>query len=275
MSSPHAVPGPVALVTGASSGIGRALATRLGGQGYGVALVARRETPLREAAAEVDRAGGRALPLVCDVADAAALRNAVARCREALGPVDLLVANAGIGGPRHIAIPAPEVERVLDINLRGAVTAVDAVLPDMLDRRSGHLVAISSLAGYAGLPGAAPYAASKAAMTTYFESLRIELRGTGVDVTVIAPGWVRTPLIGGARRPFLMELDPAADRILNAIRRRRRHYAFPWQVATMVRLGRLMPRSLYDRLVSAVIPVPAADGSPSGGEWLSPDRGST
>lgn len=123
----------------------------------------------------------------------------------------------------------------------------------MLERGRGHLVCVSSLAGYLGLPGAGAYSASKAALTTWFESLRGDLRGTGVAATVLAPGWIRTAMTRGEERPLLLELDPAADLMMRSIRQKRRHHAFPAVLATGVRMARLLPRGLYDRLASRVL----------------------
>jgi short-subunit dehydrogenase len=250
MMNPH-WSGKVALITGASSGIGRALAVELGRRGASLALIARRADALREAAGEIESAGGRVLALPADVRDAAEVRAAADRVRESWGHIDLLVANAGLGGTTPAKnLRADEVAEIINTNVIGAVNCVAAVLPEMLARRSGQLVAISSLAAYRGLPNSAAYSASKAAVSTFFESLRVDLRNTGVDVTIIHPGYIKTALTAGrkARMPFLMELDEATALIIRAIEARRRAYAFPWQLAGLARLLKLMPDALYDRL---------------------------
>jgi short-subunit dehydrogenase len=126
------------------------------------------------------------------------------------------------------------------------------VLPEMVEQGSGQLVAISSLAAYRGLPKSGAYCASKAALSAYFESLRIDLRGTGVDVTIIHPGFIKTPVTEGraAKMPYLMELDDAVKKIIRAIETRKKSYAFPWQLASIVRAAMLFPIPLYDRIVS-------------------------
>jgi short-subunit dehydrogenase len=136
----------------------------------------------------------------------------------------------------------------------GAVNAIHAVLPSMLERNTGQLVAISSLAGFRGLPRSAAYSASKAAMTAYFESVRLDTMGTGVSVTIIQPGFIKTPLTAGRtnKMPFIMELEAAVPKFLNAIEKRRRFAAFPWQLATLVRAGRFFPSRLYDRIAGGV-----------------------
>jgi len=241
----------VVLITGASSGIGRALAVELARRGAAVGLLARRVETLQEIVHEIEAAGGRALALPADVTDQDAVRTAAESLRARFGQVDVLIANAGVGGRiGNAQFDAQDVADVLKINVVGAANSVAAVLPEMRARGHGQLVAISSLAAYRGVPKSAPYCASKAALTAMFESLRLDLTGTGVDVTIIYPGFIKTPLTAGrhARMPHLMELDDATQRIVRAIEQRRKSYAFPWQLASLVRLGLVMPVSLYDRI---------------------------
>lgn len=122
------------------------------------------------------------------------------------------------------------------------------MVPEMVKRGRGHLVAISSLAAYRGLPKSASYGASKAALSAFFESLRLDLQPKGVDVTIIHPGFIKTPLTAGrdSDMPFLVELDDAVNKIIRAIEKRKKSYAFPWQLAAIVRLGMIMPNFLYD-----------------------------
>ena len=243
----------VVLVTGASSGIGGALAVELGRRGATVALVARRVENLREIAAEIEGAGSRALAVPADVTDAEDVRRAVERARAEFGRIDTLIANAGIGATTDAReLNAEDVAKVFNVNLLGAVNSVAAVLPEMIERGSGHLVAISSLAAYRGLPKSAAYCASKAGLSAFFESLRVDLRGTGVEVTIIHPGFIKTPLTAGrhAQMPFLLELDDATHRMVRAIEARRKSYAFPWQLASIVRAAMVMPIPLYDRIIS-------------------------
>ncbi|HEX8723667.1 MAG TPA: SDR family NAD(P)-dependent oxidoreductase [Pyrinomonadaceae bacterium] len=241
------------LITGASSGIGRALALELGRRGARLGLTARRAEELLRVAEEVGRAGGEALALPADVRGPEAMKEAAGRVRERWGKIDVLIANAGMStttaGTR---LDATEAGDVISINVLGVVNSVAAVLPDMLERRSGHLVAISSLASYRGMPKSGAYSASKAAVSTFFESLRVDLSKSGVDVTVIHPGFIRTPMTAGRKKklPFLLEVEDAACRIIRAVERRARTYAFPWQLASLVRVIRHMPGRLYDRLAA-------------------------
>ncbi|HYJ46015.1 MAG TPA: SDR family NAD(P)-dependent oxidoreductase [Pyrinomonadaceae bacterium] len=245
--------GKVVLITGASSGIGRALAVELGKRGARLGLLARRADALHEIVREVEGAGGRALALPADVTDAGAVRKASDELRESFGRIDVLVANAGIGVTKDAKELDPgEVARVVNINVLGVVNSVTAVLPEMVKQGSGQLVAISSLAAYRGLPKSGAYCASKAAVSAFFESLRVDLRGTGLEVTIIHPGFIKTPLTAGreSQMPYLMELDDAIRKIIRAIEARKKSYAFPWQLATIVRAAMLMPVPMYDRIIS-------------------------
>ncbi len=243
----------VVLITGASSGIGRGVAVELGRRGASVGLFARRADTLIEVAEEVERAGGRALALAGDVRQTEDVNRAAARVRETWGRIDVLVANAGMSIVASANdLRANDVSEVISINTIGVVNSVAAVLPDMIERQSGHLVAISSLAAYRGLPKSSAYSASKAAVSTFFESLRVDLRKSGVAVTTIHPGFIKTPLTANRkhRLPFLLELDDASRKIVRAIERRPSSYAFPWQLASLVRLLKFMPNSIYDRIAA-------------------------
>ena len=237
------------MITGASSGIGRGLARELAQQGAKLGLVARRADLLQEALEEVVSLGGNAIALPVDVRDAAAVRGAADRLRAEVGPIDVLIANAGVGATTDGAdLQADEVAKVIDVNVIGAANSVAAVVPEMVAQGRGQLVAISSLAAYRGLPKSAAYCASKAALSAFFESLRLDLQPRGIDVTIIHPGFIKTPLTAGrsAQMPFLMELDTAVKKILSAIEKRRQSYAFPWQLATIFRAGMIMPNFMYD-----------------------------
>jgi short-subunit dehydrogenase len=177
------------------------------------------------------------------------MREAADRFRQRFGPIDILIANAGIASTKDAAeLSASEVASVINVNVIGAANSVAAVVSDMVAKGRGHLVVISSLAAYRGLPKSAAYCASKAAVSAFFESLRLDLQPRGIDVTIIHPGFIKTPLTAGrhAQMPFLMELDDAVEKILRAIEKRKKSYAFPWQLASVVRAGMLMPTVMYD-----------------------------
>jgi NAD(P)-dependent dehydrogenase (short-subunit alcohol dehydrogenase family) len=272
----------VVLITGASSGIGRGLALELARRGaklgllargaaaqkaFGAAVGGRRSTDrpvpimpspaLLEVVKEIEQkansqsgtAAERILLLPADVREAGAVRAAADRLRKEFGKIDVLIANAGVGVTAEATELDPEeVAWLIGVNVIGAVNSVAAVLPEMAARGSGQLVAISSLSAYRGLPKSAAYCASKASLSSFFESLRIDLIGSGVNVTIIHPGFIKTPLTAGrkADMPFLMELDYAVNKIIGAIEMKRKSYAFPWQLATIVRAGMIMPNFMYD-----------------------------
>src|SRR5262249_11785729 len=204
----------VALITGASSGIGRGLRIEFARRGAVVGSRPRRKDALVDVASEIEMADGRALALPADVTNSDQVRAAACELRRKFGHIDVLIANAGIGATTYaVDLCEKEVAQLIAVNVIGVVNSVTAVVPHMIRRGSGHLVAISSLAAYRGLPKSAAYCASKAGVSALFESLRIDLMNTGVDVTIIHPGFIKTPLTAGRRRmPYLMELDDAIEK---------------------------------------------------------------
>jgi short-subunit dehydrogenase len=234
----------VAVVTGASSGIGWALARALAAEGARVGLIARRRDQLDALAGEIAAAGGNAAVAAADVGDRDQVRAAVEEVRGRLGPVDLLVANAGVGAPTLLdPMNVGDVEKMMRVNVLGVVYAVEAVLPEMLRRGRGHLAAVSSLAAYKGLPGESGYCATKAAVNAFLEGLRIQLRGRGVAVTTICPGFVKTPMtdINDFQMPWLLQADEAAHCIVGALRRKKAVYNFPWQMALVMKVTAWLP----------------------------------
>jgi short-subunit dehydrogenase len=245
----------VVFLTGASSGIGEALAIEIARRGAILGLLARRAELLETLAEKCEAAGGTARIFACDVVDRQGVQKSADALRDEFGRIDILIANAGIGGNnKETRELQPEfVKKVFDVNVMGAVNSVYAVLPQMLERGSGHLVAVSSLAGFRGLPKSAAYSASKGALTNLFESIRLDVQNKGVAVTIIQPGFIKTPLTSGrkSKMPFLMELDDAVPLFLKAIEKRKKFAAFPWQLAFFVRLGRILPARLYDKIASS------------------------
>jgi short-subunit dehydrogenase len=245
--------GQVAVVTGASSGIGRALAKALAAEGARVGLVARRREALEQLAAEIGQAGGSAVVAPADVGERESVVPAIREVAVRLGPVDLLVANAGVGAPTLLEpFNVADVEKMFRVNTLGVVYAVEAVLPEMLRRGRGHLAAVSSLAAYKGLPGESAYCGSKAAVNAFMEGLRIQLRGKGVAVTTICPGFVKTPMtsVNDFAMPFVISADEAARRIVGALRRRVKVFNFPWQTTLMMKLTRWLPDWLMARAMA-------------------------
>lgn len=239
----------VTLITGASSGIGRSLARRMACAGEAVGVLARRKPLLDTLVAEIEQAGGHARAIVCDVTDRERVFQVVQETEASLGPIDRLVANAGGSEPTFVdTFSAAQIARVHSLNVGGTANCIEAVLPGMLKREAGHLVAVSSLAAYRGLPSAAAYSAAKAALTNLLESLRIDLKPRGIDVTILFPGFVKVSS-SRRKRPFQLDVEDATRRMHGAILARRKSYAFPAPMLLAVGLGRILPAALYDRLL--------------------------
>jgi short-subunit dehydrogenase len=243
----------VAVITGASSGIGWALSKALAAEGCKVGLIARRREQLAALAAEIQQAGGSAAFAPADVADRQQTLASIHDVAAQLGPVDLLVANAGVGAPTLLEpFNVHDVEKMFRVNVLGVVYAIEAVLPVMLQRGRGHLAAVSSLAAYKGLPGESGYSSSKAAVNNYMEGLRIQLRDRGIAVTTICPGFVKTPMteVNDFKMPFLLEADEAARRIVQALKRRKKVFNFPWQMSLMMKLTAWLPDWMVARAMN-------------------------
>lgn len=244
----------VALVTGAARGLGRQLALELAAHGAIIAALDRDVGPMESLMLELKargRAGGFAQ---ADVTQREQLFQAVADLEQRLGPIEILVANAGIGNSTPAtAFDAAIFAEIVEVNLNGVANSIAAVLPGMLQRRRGHLVAISSLASFRGLTFLGGYCASKAGVNALMESLRLELFGRGIYCTTICPGWIRTGLTAHLPlpKPDIMPVEEAARRIVRAILRKRSFYAFPWQTAGILRLCQVLPPRLSDWLLRA------------------------
>jgi len=210
---------------------------------------------MEEMAAKIRSGGGVAAVYPCDVRQVDEVRRAVDAAVADLGPVDLLVANAGVSRMTVAsALDAADVEDIMSTNFFGAVYATEAVLPSMLMRRAGQVVVVGSFTGYGGLPKSAAYSASKGALHNFFESLRVDLRGTGVDVTIITPGYVRTELTekNAHAMPMLVEVDDAVELMVQAIGKRQRLLAFPRPLFAAVWFAQVLPAKLYDWLASRI-----------------------
>lgn len=238
-------------ITGATSGIGRALALHYSTRGATLGLAGRRKDLLQALASELST------PTHCyplDVRDAAALQQAAADFIARCGGVDVVIANAGIsvGTDPGCASDLDVFREVIDINVTGMAHTFQPFIATLRGARSGTLAGIASVAGYRGLPGAGAYSASKAAAISYLEALRVELRGTGVRVVTVSPGYIATPMTARNpyRMPFLMSAEDAAAKIARLIERGRSYAVIPWPMAIVARLMRVIPNALYDRLAA-------------------------
>ena len=244
---------PRAIITGASSGIGLALARELARRGYDLALLARRAELLDELAAGVRARGRRAVAIPCDVVDGAAVRSAVERAQSELGgPFDLAVANAGVSIPGHASrFSLADAEQVIRVNVLGLMYLYDAVIPSMIEQRKGRFVGVASIAGLRGLPTAGAYSASKAAVQAFLEAARIELAPYDVGVTIVNPGFVATAMTekNRFRMPFLMQVDEAAVVIADGVERGARVVEFPRPMSMLMRTIRYLPDALYERIM--------------------------
>lgn len=242
-----------ALITGASRGIGRALAEELAGRGYDVALVARTASALEGVAASVEAAGRRAFVRPADVRDVDAIAAAVKDASAALEGLDVVVANAGVARGRWSGkLTYEDCADVIDVNVRGAVATLLAALPGMLERGRGTLVGISSVVAYRGVPKLAAYSGSKAFLSSFLDVLRVDLRKTPVRVVDVRPGYVATDLLEGRRPPGTVDAATAARRIARGIERGAPVVTFPWHLAALMRLLRCMPPALYDRIAPRI-----------------------
>jgi short-subunit dehydrogenase len=245
-------------ITGASSGIGQALARQYAVPGGHVGLVARRRDELERLAAELRERGASATVYALDVADTEAMRGAAQDFAARAGCVDRVIANAGIGIPDTLRDgDAASVARLMSVNVIGMTNTIVPFLPILLRQRSGTLVAVSSMAGHRAWPGRAAYSASKAAVITFMDALRMQLVSTGVHAMTLCPGYVRTPLTATLRHamPFLLEADEAARLMVSAIEQKKKTHTLPWQMDLLKHLMVNAPEWLLRR----VAPPPRPD----------------
>ena len=249
MSAPALV-----FITGASSGIGQALALRFHRAGYRLALVARRVHEIETWAAAQQLPADSYSIYSADVSDTASIVAAAQDCLVRQGLPDVVIANAGISVGVDTAVRADldVIQRTFATNNIGMAATFHPFIDAMAARGSGTLVGIGSVAGIRGLPGHGAYCASKAAVISYCESLRGELRGSGVRVVTICPGYVDTPLTRENRyaMPFLMRAEDFADQAFKAIEVGASYRVIPWQMGVVAKLLRLLPNALFDRALS-------------------------
>jgi short-subunit dehydrogenase len=239
------------LITGASSGIGAAIAVQLARHGGRIALFARRRERLQQVAREVSRAGAEPLVLVGDTRDRQQVAEAHAQLIQAQGPANVAFLNAGVGdGFTLDEFSAARLKQVFDVNVIGVANWLEHLIGPMLQRKRGTIVGISSLAASRGAPGASAYSASKAALSTLLEALRVEGRLHGLTVCTVEPGFVRSEITAknAFPMPFLMDTSAAAAQICRAVAKGSPMIRLPWQMAALTRVVRTLPNFAYDRL---------------------------
>src|SRR6476620_5337135 len=245
----------VTIVTGAASGIGQELCRLFARRGAKIGLIDRDKSKLEVFADQLSQAGVPCAAVVIDVRQREQVRDAVHKIVGTLGPADILIACAGICRASTVDdLKISELEEIVRTNFLGMVCTVEAVLPSMLERKSGQIAGISSMAGLRGIPFEPAYSASKAAVAAYLESLRSELRQRGIAVTTVFPGYVQTPLLDEINGMMGADMSggraftasAAAARIMKALERRSSYVYFPRPLGLSVRLSRLMPPRMYD-----------------------------
>lgn len=241
-------------ITGASSGLGEGLARHYATPGAIIGLVARRATLLAALARDIEQRGARAIVYAVDVSDTAAMQKAATGFLADAGGIDLVIANAGIGIPHETLAGLSEpIARLMRVNVIGVTNTIVPFVPAMVQAGAGTLVAVSSIAGHRGLPGRAAYSASKAAVTTFMDALRLDLHGTDVHAMTLCPGFVHTPLTASLRGKlmFAIERDAAVALMTRAIEQRKRTFSFPWQMRMMTPILKFAPEGLLRRLSPA------------------------
>lgn len=238
---------------GASTGIGEALSLELAKRGAKVAVTARRQALLDTLVSKIEGKRGTAKAFAGDVLDLAAMKEIATQISSSIGAIDIVIANAG----SHIetwpekSFSSREYLDLMQLNYGGLLHCIEAALPEMLARKTGQIVGVASLAGYRGLPKAAAYSASKAAMINFLDSIRFHLRKVGITVTTVNPGFVKTPLTdkNDFYMPFLVSAEKAAIIIADGIALKQREIAFPFPFNWILKLGRILPYPLYAKLV--------------------------
>jgi short-subunit dehydrogenase len=239
----------VVWVVGASSGIGEGLVVELARRGARVALSARRAELLAGLVDRIRTAGGVAEAYPLDVLKLEEVKRVEGEITASLGQPDIVISNAGNHIPtRPLAFDSAEYRGIMDLNFGGMMHVLEAALPRMIARRGGRVVGVASLTGYRGLPSAEAYGASKAAMISFLEALRFQMREVGVGVTIVNPGFVKTPLTdkNNFAMPFLIYTQQAARVICDGLEAGKKEISFPFPFNWLLKIGRVVPYCLYE-----------------------------
>jgi len=240
------------LITGASTGIGRELAFQLAEKNNRLVLIARREQLLQQLTASLPEHSEKHLYFPCDVSDFEAIQSISKSLKKQSIVFDVLIFNAGIGGGFDVInIDTKSFQKIFDVNFVSNIYFLKHLLPLMIERQSGIVAAVSSLAGYRGMPRSAPYSASKAALSILMESLRIDLWNSGVKVSLISPGFVKTPLTdkNNYYMPFIIPVEKAATIIINGLEKEKTEIHFPYRFSLLAKLGKLLPNNFYAKIM--------------------------
>lgn len=243
-------------ITGGSSGIGAQLAKDYADRGWLVAITARNEAALKLVISETKHKKA-IFAFPCDVTKQKLMQQLFEAIEAKLGPVDKAIANAGIYLPTELPeFDAQIFVKSFDVNLNGTVNTLAPVIPAMLKRGGGQLAIMASVAGFGGLPSSAAYGATKAALLNMGEALAMEYRQHNINISVIAPGFVRTPATAPNEfaMPFLVEVEDASARIINGLERGKFLISFPRRFSILLRLLNLLPRWLYVSLFARGVP---------------------
>ncbi len=238
------------IISGASSGLGMALAKHYSKFGATLGLIARNKQPLEALSDELPGASFYG----ADIRNSQAMQSVAREFIQRYGCPDIVIANAGVSrGTLTENVEDGEVfKSILATNVNGMVNTFQPFIVAMRASGQGSLVGIASVAGYRGLPGGGAYSASKAAVITYLESLRIEMFGTGISVITVCPGFIVTPMTmnNPFRMPFILTAETAAKNIVRIIKRKKTYAVIPWQMAIFARVLKILPNFIYDRLLA-------------------------
>ena len=241
-------------ITGASSGIGAALARQYAAGGATVGLVARNDEKLQAVVESLPGDPKRHFAFPADVTKREEIFEAAARFEKFSGGATLVIANAGMshGVKTEFLEDLDVLEAVYRLNVFAMAYTFHAFIGPMKARGGGRLVGIGSVAGIRGLPGSEAYCASKSAVITYCESLRVEMQKYGIGVTTLCPGFVRTPLTAQNpyKMPFILEPEEFASQAIDAIRKGKSYAVIPWQMGLLAKILRVLPNPLFDRILA-------------------------
>jgi len=241
-------------ITGASSGIGAALAIEFGKMDYRVGLFSRNKDKLDQVKAKIENNGGEALVLPGDVRDISSIINAYEKIEEKWKFPDMVIADAGVVyWKKSLDLDIREVHHVVDVNLLGFMNTIQLALPRMIKNGGGQIVGITSSAAFRGLPYLSVYSATKGGVLRYLEAIRVENKANNIDVTAICPGFVKTSMVtkdipGWLPLLFLMEPEECAKKIISAVNKKKTLYVFPIPILLLAKISPFISDSVYEKI---------------------------